>query len=629
MLEKIREGSQGPVAKIILGLVIFSFALAGVGSYINSGSEPKAAEVNGLAINVSQLERAYENERARMESQFGEMFSQIASDPTYLANFKQGILDRLISEQLVNDLANRLSVRTSDEEIKKAIFDMPEFQVEGKFNNDRYLQLLTRANYTPAKFREMLRQDMTRRAVVTALTQTDFVLEDEVKYFQQLQLQKRDIEYVEVPVALFNDAVNPTEEDIRNHYESNIEQYETQEQFDIAYVELKLADVAKGIEVSEDEINQHYQASQAQYVKVERRRASHILIDGSTDEAQAKAEDLLAQINAGADFAKLAKEHSADTFSGENGGDLDFFGAGVMDPAFEEATFALANIGDVSGVVESSFGLHIIKLTDIEAETVRPLEEVKADIISQLQEDKARDIFLEKQQLLADTAFEVPTSLQEAAAATGLSVKQTGFKSVNAGVFPFTEAKLITAAKEDDVLNAGYNSALVEVTGDHLVVLRVNQYEPARTQPLEEVEAQVKQAVSQKLARSVAQAWVEELTAKLTDNQAIDSLLSEKSLSLTAKQDVARFGSEVAGAIVRKAFEMKQAEEGEVSAAWVEVNPTSFAVVKVNAVTQAEVAEVDQATAQRLESALTDYNYQAFITGLRENAEIVTYKATN
>ncbi|EWH11848.1 PpiC-type peptidyl-prolyl cis-trans isomerase [Catenovulum agarivorans DS-2] len=629
MLEKIREGSQGPVAKIILGLVIFSFALAGVGSYINSGSEPKAAEVNGLAINVSELERAYENERARMEAQFGEMFSQIASDPAYLANFKQGILDRLISEQLVNDLANRLSIRTSDEEIKKAIFEMPEFQVDGKFNNDRYLQLLTRAGYTPTRFKEMLREDMTRRAVVSALTDTDFVLEDEVKYFQQLQLQKRDIEYVEVPVELFTDAVEISEADIVSHYEANIEQYETEEKFDIAYIELKLDDVAKGIEVSQEEVSQHYKASQAQYVKAERRRASHILIDNSTDDAQQKAQELLAKIEAGEDFAELATTHSADTFSGQNGGDLDFFGKGVMDPAFEEAAFSLENIGDVSEVVESSFGYHIIKLTDIEEETVRPLAEVEQDIVAQLQQDKARDIFLEKQQLLADTAFEVPTSLQDAAEVTDLTVKQTGLQPVSSTNFPFTEAKLIEAAKEDDVLNAGYNSALVEVTGEHLVVLRVNEYQEARTQSLDEVKAQVEDAVAATKARQLAQDWVEQQTADLAAGQDVSTSLADKSLAFTAEQDVARFGSEVARAIVRKAFEMKKPTDTEISAAWVELNPSSFAIVKVNDVKQAEVADADQATAERLESAITDYNYQALISALRENADIVTYQTAN
>ncbi|MER2491025.1 SurA N-terminal domain-containing protein [Catenovulum sediminis] len=627
MLEKIREGSQGPVAKIILGLVIFSFALAGVGSYINSGSEPSAAEVNGNEIKRSQLERAYENEKARMESQFGEMFSQIASDPAYLANFKQGILERLISEKLISDLATRLDIRISDEEIKKTIFEMPEFQVDGKFNNDRYLQLLTRANYTPAKFRDSMREDLTRRALVQAITDTGFVLEHEAKAFQALQLQKRNLEYLEIPVELFRDSVEATEEEIQAYYDMNLDKYETPQQIDLAYVELKLEDVAANIEVTEQEIAEFYQANQSSYLKPERRRASHILIDSSEDAqaAEEEATKLLAEINAGADFSELAKTHSDDTFSGENGGDLDFFTKGVMDPAFEEAAFALQQVGDVSELVESSFGFHIIKLTGIEEETVKPLQEVRDDLVSQIQNDKARDIFLEKQQTLADLAFEIPTTLADAAEAVDLEVKHTGLTALTSQSFPFNERKVTEAALSDDVREQGYNSSVIEISGEHLVVVRVNEYQEARTLPLQEVRAQVKASVETEMAQDVAQQWVDESTAKLAAGESIENELADFGLSFKTATEVERYGSDVPAAVVKKAFEMAEPNE-QVSASWVEMNPSKFALIKVLDVLEAEVQEIDVATQQRLESALVDYHYQALIDGLREQAEVVKYQ---
>ncbi len=629
MLEKIREGSQGPVAKIILLLVIFSFALAGVGSYINSGGEQNAAEVNDLEIKQSQFDRAYENERARMESQYGEMFSRLASDPAYIANFKQGILERLISEQLVNDLAQRLSIRISDEQIKKQIFEMPEFQVDGKFNNDRYLQLLTRANYSPAQFRDVLRQDMTRRQLISALTDSEFVLESEAKQFQALQAQTRSIEYVEVPVESFKADVTPEESAVEAYYQQNIMRYETPEQLKLSYVELNLADVAAQIEVSDEEVNAYYEKNQSLYQSAERRRASHILINASEDdaEAKAKAEDLLAQINSGADFAELAKTHSDDTFSGENGGDLDFFGKGTMDPAFEEAAFALANVGDVSELVKSSYGYHIIKLTDIDEAKVKPLAEVKDEIIEQIQQSQARDIFVEKQQQLADVSFEVPDTLKDAADAAGLTVKTTALFDMSNPPAPLNSVKVTDAAMSDDVLNQGYNSSVIEISSDQLVVVRVEAHEPARTKPLAEVKSQVVDAVKQDLAKQAAQDWVEQVSTKWQSGEEISASLSEKSLEVKSEADMARFGSQVPASIARKAFEMAQPEAGKVSATWLEVSPSQFALVKLNSVETPEIKTVDSATEERLLRAMTDYHYQSVIKALREAAEVKVYKS--
>ncbi|KMT65740.1 SurA N-terminal domain-containing protein [Catenovulum maritimum] len=628
MLERIREGSQGPVAKSILGLVIVTFALAGVGSYINSGGETQVAEVNGTEIKQSELERAYNNEKSRMESQFGDMFSRLTADPTYLANFKNGILERLISDQLILDLASNLSIRVSEEQIKKAIFEMPEFQVEGKFNNDRFNQVLIRAGYTPTQFKSIMRKDMTRRQLVSALTDSEFVLDNEAKNFQQLQMQKRAIEYVEIDVNQFADSVTVTDEQIESHYQLNIAQYETEQQLEVEYLELVMSDLAKTVDISDSEIENFYNENKASYLKPERRRASHILIETGEDEAKAKEtiEGLLAQVKQGADFAELAKTHSSDTFSGQNGGDLDFFGKGMMDPAFETAAYALANIGDVSDVVQSGFGFHIIKLTDIEAEQIKPLEDVKDEITSKLQYEAALDVFAEKRQLVEELAFEMPDSLTQAAEEAELEIKSTALFDVASAPYPFSEQKLLDEVLSADVLDEGFNSKLVEVSGEHLVVARVKQHNPARTKPLEEVRADIAKVVSQDLAKDVAKTWIQTLSQKWAASEDIQSLLDEHKLTIETEAELARFGSEVPGAIARKAFEMSAPTEDKTSATWLEVNQNQLAAIKLNSITTENVEKVDEATKQRLNSALTDYNYQAVIKALREDADVALYK---
>jgi peptidyl-prolyl cis-trans isomerase D len=422
MLERIREGSQGIAAKIILGVVIVSFAIAGVSSSLGIQGSVPVAEVNGVEIAQTEYVRAYQNERNRMQQQFGEFFEQLAASPGYMEGIKSGVLDRLVEKELSQQLADELGLFIGDDQIKQAIIETTAFHVDGKFDNDRYLQTLARAGYTPSKFREIMREDMLTRQLLVALTNSEFSLDNEAAYFAKLQNQTRDIEYAEVSLEQFKQGVTAEQDELEASYQENIDRYQTPEQVSLSYINLTVDDLVDQITVSDEEIQQQYDASPDAYKRDERRRASHILI-GSDDKA--KADDLLAQIKGGADFAELAKTHSEDTFSGEKGGDLDFFARGVMTSEFEDAAFALVNKGDVSDVVESEFGFHIIKLTDIEAESIQPLSEVKETIAVSIKREKANILFGEKQQLIADLAFEISDSLEDAAAEAGVKVETT------------------------------------------------------------------------------------------------------------------------------------------------------------------------------------------------------------
>ena len=242
---------------------------------------------------------------------------------------------------------------------------MQEFQLDGKFNNDRYLAILRQAGFQTNNFRDYMRVDMVRRQLSQSLMATEFALTSEAKAAHLMQQQTRDIRYVNVPAAKFLEQVNITDDEILTYYQSNISQFDTEQKVSLSYVELVLGDLLPGIEVSEEELAEYYQQNLADYRTDEERQAAHILFESAEeDETIAeKAEEVLAKIKAGEDFAGLAKLFSTDTFSAENGGDLGWFGKDIMDPAFEDAAFSLENKGDVSGVVKSEFGYHIIKLT--------------------------------------------------------------------------------------------------------------------------------------------------------------------------------------------------------------------------------------------------------------------------
>ncbi|MGY0622074.1 MAG: SurA N-terminal domain-containing protein, partial [Paraglaciecola chathamensis] len=493
MLERIREGTQGTWAMAILGLVILSFVFAGVGSYINSSADTAAAKVNDDTISQADLERAYQNERGRMESQYGEAFAALTADSAYLQQFRQGVLDRLIGDKLIEQAAVDLGLRVSDAQIKQAIVAMPEFQFDGKFDNERYLAVLRQAGFQPNDFRDYMRVDMTRRQLSNALLGSEFTLLEETTQAYKLQQQTRDARYLTVPADMFKGDVTVSQSDVENYYQANITQFDTQQQVSLAYVELSVDDLLAGIEVSEDEAEQYYEQNIQDFRTQEERRASHILIEFGDDQqkAEQQAEDILAKINNGEDFAELAETFSSDTFSAENGGDLDWFSMGMMDPAFEDAAFALQNVGDVSDVVESEFGFHIIKLTDVKPEETSPFADVKEDVIAKLKAERAEEEFYAKQLRMAEVAFETPDTLDEVAAIAEVDVKTTVMFSQDSAPQAVNYPNVVSQAFSDELINDQVNSDVIELEDNHVMFIRVADYEAQRTKSLDEVSVEI------------------------------------------------------------------------------------------------------------------------------------------
>jgi len=471
MLEKIREGSQGPVAKIILGAVILSFALAGIGSYLGQTPEQPVAEVNGIKISQTEFNRAYQNERSRLEQQFGEYFAQISADPNYMAQIRQGVIDRLVQQELQSQLAADLGLRVSDDSVRKTILELPYFQIGEKFNNDRYLQVI----------RQM------------AVAGTEFALENELKRAAALQQQTRSIDYLVLSKEALQANVDVSEQEIADYYELNASQFLSPERVSVDYIELKAQDITVE-SVTEDDVKAYYEQNKAQYIEPEKRRVSHILIDNSEDDDAAleKANALHEQLEQGADFAQLAESSSDDVVSGEMGGDLEWIERDVMDPAFEDAAFALQNKGDISEVVASEFGYHIIKLTDLQPEQVKAYDDVKADLRAELEQTEKVDAFYEKQTEMGALAFEISDRLDDAAEVADVEVKTTPLVARNALPEPLNTPAVISQLFSVELLEDKVNSEVIELGDEHVIVVRVNKYEPSATKPLAQVSEQIK-----------------------------------------------------------------------------------------------------------------------------------------
>ncbi|WP_270666230.1 MULTISPECIES: peptidylprolyl isomerase [unclassified Aeromonas] len=625
MLDKLREGAQGKVAKVILGLIILSFALAGVGSYLNGPARTAPATVNGNDISAPALENAYRNERARMESQMGEAFNQLAANPDYMKQFRRGVLDRLIDQALIDDKARSLGLRVSDEQIKQAIVAMPEFAENGKFSNDRYLQLIRRAGMTPEMFRDSLRQDMVRQQLMGAVLGSEFALKGEAEQLDRLYNQTRDLRLIRLAASAYVDGIEVSDAEVEQFYKANSARFMNDETVKVDYLLLDAANLGKNIKITEQDAQDYYDQHQDLFQRPERRQVAHILIPFGKDEkaAEQKAEAVLAKAKAGDDFAALAKADSSDTFSAKKGGELDWFEKGVMDPAFEKAAFALAKAGDLSAVVKSPFGFHIIKLLAVEPAKTKPFVDVMSDTIARLQSEKAKEQFFAEQQKMADSSFENPDSLDLTAEAMGLQVQSTGYFSQADAPAPLNDPKVLSVAFSEQLRDDNTNSDVIELADGKALVLHIMGHQPKAAKPLAEVKEQVITAIKHDKASEVARGKAQGLLDKLKAGENVQADLTALGLKVDTHTSVSRFAQEMDQNLVTQVFRMPHPTDGKPSVELVtEANGDRVVVAldKVNVIK--EPSQMVSLLQGQLGQGKAQADYKSLIDELRKAAKI-------
>lgn len=622
MLERIREGSQGLTAKIILGLVILTFALAGVGSYLSAPTEAIVAVVNGEEISQARYDQALQNERARMQQQFGEMYDTLAADPAYMASFRSDVLERLIDDTLQKQFARQLGLRVGDDQVREAVTSLPEFQIDGVFSADRFNALLRQAGYQPAAFREMVREDLSSSQLMRGLVGSEFGLASEINLLLSLQQQTRDIRYFTVEAARFADSISITDEKLQAYYQQNIERFMTPEQVAAEYVELSAAMLAEDIEVTQQQVADYYEANKARFGTAGRREIAHIMLESEGDDAEvaAKAAELVAQLQNGADFAELAKNHSADTFTAENGGALGELVAGETDPVFEAAAFALTTQGQLSDVVKSEFGYHIIKLTAYQPATTKAFADVAEEIQNTLRAEQATALFYDLQQRLAQVAFEQPDNLEEAAEVIGATVKSTELFTRGNAQGVLAQPAVLNRLFDARFITDGLNSDVLELGREHVVVVRVKGHVPARTQTLDDVKEEVTAAVRQQEQAKQAQTFASELLAA---GSQLTAMAAEAGVEVINSAATPRFGGSLATEVRAKAFAMPKPQADSTSLDLVQLANGDVVVVAVDNVIEAEITSVpDAGQLEAIARQQAEQHYQALLATLKSQAKI-------
>lgn len=619
MLHFIRDRAQGWIAWFIVGLISIPFALWGVNSYLTGPSDVVVAEVNGNEIKQAELQQSLQQYRDQMRNMLGEQF-----DPAMFEGpmVKRNVLDGLIEQLLLRDANEKLGQRVSDAEISQVIRTTPAFQRDGEFDSEYYGMVLARVGYNPTQYEAQLRTDLMSRQLTQNIESTALATEKDVRQALRLQEQKRQIAYGVIPVQDLVEKVVVSDEEVSQYYEQNEANYQAPEQLKLNYIELSVEAIAADLSITEEELKQFYEDNQQQFVGPEQRSASHILIEGNGNEAESAIEAIATRIQEGEDFAALAEELSQDPGSASQGGDLGFFERDVMDPAFEEAAFSLENVGDVSEPVKTEFGYHLIKLTGVKQPQGQDFSEVRSEIEKVYQRQQAETLFFDQAEQLANLSYENPDNLDVAAEALALEIKTTESFTRNgteSGIA--SEQKVIGAAFADDVLKNDLNSAAIELTDSHLVVIHKNNYTPSSLLPFESVSPAIKQQLLFEKASEKAREQGESVLAELKQGSDAASLLQNW-------QEAEFYGREsenVSIQILQRAFAMPK-PEGSAEFAGFTANNGNYILIKLTAIEEGKPADVkpedQQALKQQLAQVHANAEVQAFIASLRADADI-------
>lgn len=513
------------LTQIVLVLITLPFALWGISSYRQASSTDALATVDGEKVTQQEFDDAARNYQERMRQlTHGDFDASMFDKP----GIKQSILENLIDKKLMAAKARSAGLALSDAQLAGVIEGFEAFQKNGKFDKQQYKAVLRSQNMTPAIFEARVRNELAVRQLTETYTQNGYASETVADNLIRLNEQQRMVSVAQIPAASYLGHVKVDNAAIRNYYESNQQEFHTPERARVEYVELSANALQQQVKIDEKEVKQYYSSHQAEFGEPEQRRAAHILIatpakasDAVKQKARAKAEKILQEVKRNpSKFAELAKKYSEDPGSASHGGDLGYFGPGMMVKPFEDATYKLKP-GEISGLVQSDFGFHIIKLLAIKPGKIPPLDKVRNSIVQKLKKQKAADRFAELADKFSNTVYEQSDSLKPAADLVGIPIQKSGWLDKGQSTALPWNAKALDAVFSDDVLNKKRNSAAVEIAPDTLLSVRLLEHKPAGVRSLADASPTIRQKLQQQQAAEQAAKEGKAMLAKLRHGEKV------------------------------------------------------------------------------------------------------------
>ncbi|MBZ0105846.1 MAG: SurA N-terminal domain-containing protein [Sulfuricella denitrificans] len=624
MLEVIREHAQGKIAKIILALITVPFALWGVDSYFKQGGGgPVVAKVGEQEIHQNEFSRTLKEQQDRMRTSLGKSYDPAMMDSPEI---RKSVLDGLVNQQILLAEAKQAGLAVSDAQLAKLIAGIEAFHVNGKFSHERYEAVLRQQNMTIGMFEHRVRQDVLMQMAQEGVSRNAFVPGSVADGMIRTLEQQREIGQAVIQIEQFMPQVKIEASAIKDYYEKHQDEFKLPEQARLEYIVLSAENLAAQVTVSDEEIAAYYKEHARQFGQAEERQASHILIGvaenaSATEKAAAmdKARKVLQEVKKTPDnFAQLAKQYSQDSGSASQGGDLGYFGHGAMVKPFEDAVFKM-NAGEISDLVQSNFGYHIIKLTAIKPAKLRSLQEAHAEIVQELKKEKGGKKFAENAENFGNLVYEQGDSLAPAAKQLGLKVEQSGWVSRMASDTPLlSNPKLLQAVFTEEVLKNKRNTEAVEVRPNTLVAARLLEYKPASIKPLEEVSSALSQRLQRQQASVLAVKWGKDALAQLQQGNTPAALNWTPSQLVNRTKPPAGLTPEVLMAAFKAKVDKLPTYSG------VENNQGGYTLVRLSKLVDPGVQDEARKKAyiQQFSSMLEREYAAAYLASLKQNTKI-------
>lgn len=566
MLTEIRDRSSGAFAWVIAALIIIPMAFWGVQEYASTEANPSLLEIGDQKISQSEFEANLSSEQQRVRRLMGDNVNEdfLSSD-----SFRQSVLQRLVNRALLKQVAEDENYRVSNEQLADEIRKSDLFQLDGKFNQEAYERFLISSQFSKRRYEDSLRDDLALQQVMNGYEESAIVLPDEMRALLEAQVERRSFDVATLKQQDFVGEISVSQAEIEEHFNANQPDFMSPQKVSIEYLELNRDELGEEIEIVEEELRESYEQNAEAYISSAKRETRHILLatGGDEDDAAqlAKAQNLVSELRSGADFSELAKSHSQDPSSAEKGGSLGLVEAGQMVPEFEKATFALEQDA-ISDPVKSTFGYHIIQVTDIQASEQQSFDDVRLDLLRDEREQRAEERLIDLTDQLRDLAFEQPDNLDAAADKLGLELRKSELFDRNQGEGIAASPKIREVAFSEEVLIEELNSEPLELADGQVVVLRRLEEQEAAPKELSEVSARITEVVkNQKAIEKARVKGVELLAAAKLDwasissnetldlvshnlslidqSRAIDPQVMEYVSSLQVKDGVASIGS--------------------------------------------------------------------------------------
>ncbi|QXL84619.1 SurA N-terminal domain-containing protein [Comamonas sp. NLF-1-9] len=624
MFEAIRKHSK-IVMGILFLLIIPSFVLFGIdGNYFGEKS-PAVASVDGKPITQAEWDNAHRNESDRLRAQQPGLDGKLLDSP----QARYATLERMVRDRVLAAAAQHMHLAVSDAQLARELQAIPAIaqlrKPDGKLDVDAYRALVGAQGLTPEGFEMQMRSDLSVAQVLGGVVSTSFVSPAESELGMQALLQRREVQIARFDAQKYASEVKVDDAALQAYYQAHTAQFRQAEEASIEYVVLDMDAIKAGITVNEDDLRTYYKENQDRLAGKEERRASHILINAPKDApaaereaARKKAESLLAEVRKDpARFAAIAKESSQDPGSAAQGGDLGYFARGAMVKPFEDAVFSMHK-GDISDLVETDFGYHIIELTDVKPPKIPSFEEARPALEAELRQQQAQRKFAEVAEAFSNIVYEQPDSLQPVADKLHLKVQTaSGLARTPApgaqGVL--ANARFLDALFAPESLQSKRNTEAVDVGSNELAAGRIISYQPAQTLPYEQAKDRVRAAY---VAAKSAELATAEGEAKLAAWREQPASASGLAAAITiARDQPAGQPAALVDAVLRASADTLPVWVG------VGLGEQGYAVVKIERIVPREEADAQQqALAQQYLQAWTQAEALAYYELLKQRYKV-------